>query len=173
MRPPVGKPILATATLCALLLSAAVVVLSVSVEVSAAVPSVPASCQTEASVPLQDDTTVPYVGAPHPPYNSLPPTSGAHVPQSLTPGIYSSPVPLQMQVSVLRVGHVIVQYSQGTPLSQVAELEEIARHYFRSVVLAPAPTSRPGITLTSYGHLKHLDSVQAVKIREFIQDCNA
>jgi hypothetical protein len=120
------------------------------------------------TVPTQQEVTVPYIGAPHSGYNSSPPTSGAHVPQTLAPGIYRSPVPDELQVSVLTHGHVMVQYSLRTPYPDIRKLEGVIRSHFRTVVLAPRPELPDGVTLTAWGRVAHLETVDVDLARRFV-----
>jgi hypothetical protein len=154
-------------TLSAFLVVAAMMLLSISVDTRAPAPGVGGPRDDAQFVPLQEDVIVPYVGAPHAPYNSSPPTSGAHVPQTLAPGTYDSPIPPEVQVSVLRQGHVMIQYSPAMPPSEIELLERVARMHFRSVVLAPSHDVRAGIALTAWGRLEKLDAVDVDRINQF------
>ena len=156
------------AVVCVVVVAAAVVLGTVSDDAAVDAPRPPAGRADTTAVTVQPDVVVPYVGAPHRPYNSFPPTSGARVPQTLAPGVYRWPVPPEIQVSVLRQGDVIVQYSPSLPASAVRLLTEVFRANLRSVLVSPQPLLPAGVALTAWGRSRRLPTVDAAEIQRFV-----
>ena len=70
-----------------------------------------AGAQPGVSFPDQGNRHVMTLKETIPPYNSTPPTSGPHLPYIASWGIYTEPIPDQLQVHNLEDGGVLVQYN--------------------------------------------------------------
>ena len=104
-----------------------------------------------------------------PPYNSTPPTSGPHLPYVASWGIYTEPIPDQLQVHNLEDGGVLVQYNcpDGCP-DLVAKLKGIVSGYDHQVILAPYPGMKTRISLTAWTRLDAFNDFDESRIRRFI-----
>lgn len=112
---------------------------------------------------------VPAVGAAHDPYNSIPPTSGAHVPFTAAPGPYDEQIPDEVQVRVLEYGHVLIQYGESVPSSDVTTLNEVARRHPRDVLVAPYKSLGSEISLTAWGRIERLHRAEQRRIEIFVR----
>ncbi|MBZ0169706.1 hypothetical protein MELA_01112 [Candidatus Methylomirabilis lanthanidiphila] len=120
-------------------------------------------------------TTVPVLpsphiapGLPHPPYNSDPPTSGPHAPGLARWGVYTEPVPKELQVHNLEDGGVVIQYSCQDCADLVKQLTTIAERYDR-VILAPYTGLDRKIALTAWGTIDKFDEFDEARIVTFIK----
>lgn len=108
------------------------------------------------------------LGTPHPPYNSDPPTSGPHAPGLARWGVYTEPVPKELQVHNLEDGGVVVQYSCQDCPDLVKQLTTIAERYDH-VILAPYPGLDRKIALTAWGRIDKFDEFNEARIVKFIK----
>lgn len=134
----------------------------------AGVPEPRRDCLPGTAVPIMPSPHISAVRARSMHYNSTPATSGPHFGFVVTPGVYRRPVSPQLVVHALEHGHVAVQYADGTPRHEVAELERLARRHANDVVLAPTTKIRHGVAVTAWGQLAMLDRVDRARIEEFI-----
>src|SRR5262249_59233582 len=97
--------------------------------------SPPARAQPGVSFPHQGNRHVMTLKETIPPYNSTPPTSGPHLPYIASWGIYTEPIPDQLQVHNLEDGGVLVQYNcpDGCP-DLVAKLQGIVSGYHHQLI---------------------------------------
>src|SRR5574337_203355 len=105
---------------------------------------------------------------PHPPYNSDPPTSGPHAPGLARWGVYTEPVPKEMQVHNLEDGGVVIHYSCQDCPDLVKQLTAIAERYDR-VILAPYTNLDRKIALTAWGTIDQFDQFDEARIVQFIK----
>ena len=102
-------------------------------------------------------------------YETSPPVSGAHAPQPTACGVYASPIEDEVQVHNLEHGTVAIQYKPDLDPEQIKQIEEIVRSYDSHVLSAPYPQMESPITVTSWGRMMKLDSVDEPAIREYIE----
>jgi hypothetical protein len=145
-------------------------------------PSVPGfGGPREASGPQSGDTpgeTFPDQGrlhldageaAPAAYYNSVPPTSGTHSPSWTRCGIFTSPLPEEIQVHNLEHGFILVQYNTEDQ-AIIDSLEETVKKlpsYPQYVILAPYPQMTQTIALTAWRVAQYLETVDEAAIRAF------
>ena len=122
---------------------------------------------TWTSVPILPSPHVP-LGTPHPPYNSEPPTSGPHAPGLARWGVYTEPVPREMQVHNLEDGGVVIQHSCQDCPELVKQLTAIAERYDH-VILAPYPGLDQKIALTAWGRIDKFNEFDEARIVTFIK----
>src|SRR5574337_108059 len=123
---------------------------------------------TWTSVPIEPSPHVP-AGTPHPPYNSDPPTSGPHAPGLARWGVYTDPVPKELQVHNLEDGGVVMQYSCQDCPDLIKQLTTIAERYDR-IILAPYPGLDRKIALTAWGSIDKYDEFDEARIVTFIKN---
>jgi hypothetical protein len=119
------------------------------------------------TVPILPSPHVP-AGIPHPPYNSDPPTSGPHAPGLARWGVYTEPVPKELQVHNLEDGGVVIQYSCQDCSDLVKQLTAIADRYDR-IILAPYAGLDRKIALTAWGRIDKFDEFDEARIVTFIK----
>src|SRR5574337_2219986 len=122
---------------------------------------------TWTTVPILPSPHVPS-DTPHPPYNSDPPTSGPHAPGLARWGVYTEPVPKELQVHNLEDGGVVIQYSCQDCPDLVKQLATIAERYDR-IILAPYPGLDRKIALTAWGTIDQFDQFDEARIVQFIK----
>ena len=105
----------------------------------------------------------------HIPYNSDPPTSGPHMPYIASWGIYTEPVPKELQVHNLEDGGVVIQYNcpSGCP-DLVEKLKAIVSRYKDELILAPYPGMAHRIALTAWTRIDAFDEFDESRIVRFI-----
>lgn len=102
-------------------------------------------------------------------YNSVPPTSGPYAGATTDWGIHDRPVPNEIQVHMLRLGGVLVQYRPvESPALDDAVAEGLKRLIGRlrtenfekycKVIVAPYPSLPRKIALTAWGRLDAFDA---------------
>jgi hypothetical protein len=104
---------------------------------------------------------------PHEPYNSDPPASGPHLPYIAPWGIYTRPIPPELQVHNLEDAGVLMQYNCDCP-DVVAKLRAIVEKYPDHVILAPYPTMKSRIAVTAWTRIQTLNDVDQKAIVGFI-----
>ncbi len=119
------------------------------------------------SVPTLPSPHVP-IGTPHPPYNSDPPTSGPHAPGLARWGVYTEPVPKELQVHNLEDGGVVISYSCQDCADLVKQLTTIAERYDH-IILAPYTGLDRKIALTAWGRIEKFDEFDEARIVKFIK----
>lgn len=110
---------------------------------------------------------------PHTPYNSDPPTSGPHLAQLAAWGVHKEEVPKELLVHNLEDGGVVIYYNKQADTQTVQSLEQIVGGYHEYVVLTPYPEMTNTITLTAWGRILRLDSLDEAQIQDFIQSFKA
>lgn len=102
-------------------------------------------------------------------YNSVPPTSGPHAGATTDWGIHDRPIPNEIQVRMLKLGGVFVQYRPAeSPALDDPVVEGLKRLIGRlrtenfekycKVVVAPYPSLPKKIALTAWGRLDTFDA---------------
>ena len=102
-------------------------------------------------------------------YNSIPPTSGDHAPTWERCGVFTDPIPNEIQVHNLEHGFVIVQYNTQDQ-AVIDRLEEVVDNLpgnLDHLILAPYPAMEQTIALTAWGVVQYLDTVDEDAIRAF------
>lgn len=105
-------------------------------------------------------------------YDSTPPVSGAHRPPPAPAcGVYAEQIEDESQVHALEHGAVMIQYDpvQVDP-ADIAAVEAIAKSYDSHVISAPYGGMETPITVSSWGKLIRLDSLDEPAIREYIDE---
>ncbi|UVI33438.1 DUF3105 domain-containing protein [Paenibacillus spongiae] len=118
---------------------------------------------------MSDQSHIPDVTSPHKPYNSDPPTSGQHVASTAPWGVHKDPLPKELLVHNLEDGDIVIYYNNQLDSSSIAELESIAEHYKEGVIVNPYPEMKNKITLTGWGRIDRLETVEKDSITKFIQ----
>ncbi len=102
-------------------------------------------------------------------YNSVPPTSGPYAGATTDWGIHDSPIPDEIQVHMLRLGGILVQYRPvESPALEDPVAEGLKRligrlrteHFekYCKVIVAPYPRLQKKIALTAWGRLDAFDA---------------
>lgn len=107
-------------------------------------------------------------------YNTVPPTSGQHWNQAgLAPttwGIKDSNLPNEVTTHNLEHGGIVIGYANLTP-AETDQLKGIARGLmngtYRKIVLEPYPLTDAKVSLTAWGWLLKLQSVDEIQIVQF------
>ena len=111
-------------------------------------------------------------GELHEPYNSNPPTSGPHWVGVAGPGIKTEPVPDELILHSMEHGAAVVWYREGLEQSEVNKIREAFNNASgKKIMLARKDLDVP-VALTSWGYLLKLESIDEVKIKEFIETNN-
>jgi Protein of unknown function (DUF3105) len=106
-------------------------------------------------------------GAEPPPYSSQPPTSGAHFSLEPPTGVQEEPLVEPMQVTVLEVGGVLLQYGD-LPASDVATLEGYADT--PGVVVAPNPDLPEALVMTAWVTKQTCSGLDTDEVEDFIDE---
>lgn len=106
----------------------------------------------------------------HIPYNSNPPTSGPHVGNIAEWGVSTEIIPDEIQVHNLEDGGVVIQYNPDKiSKEEITALEEIVKTSSRQhLLLAPRYKMGYNIALTAWTRLLPLETVDEIKIKDFI-----
>jgi hypothetical protein len=102
-------------------------------------------------------------------YSSIPPTSGDHALRAERCGVFTSPIPNEVQVHNLEHGFVIVQYNTQDKAT-IDRLEEAVNNLpgnLDYLILAPYPAMEQTIALTAWGAVQYLDTVDEDAIHAF------
>lgn len=111
-------------------------------------------------------------GATHSAYNSNPPTSGSHWTGVAGPGIKDEPVPDELVLHSMEHGAVVVWYREGMDQGDMDKITEAFNNSSgKKIMLARKDLDVP-VALTSWGYLLKLQTVDEVKIKEFIETNN-
>jgi len=97
----------------------------------------------------------------------LPPTGGIHSPTWQNCGIYTEPINAANAVHSLEHGAVWITYHPDLAPDQLISLQDLARDQGQ-LLLSPFPGQSSDIVLTAWDVQLELDSVQDVRIDEFI-----
>ncbi len=106
-------------------------------------------------------------------YNSNPPTSGPHYVKPKPAGIYNQGVPDGNLVHSMEHGAVIVWYQSNLPEDQIDQLKKIyGLADVSKKIMVPRDNLDVSVALTSWGRLLKLQTIDEVKIKEFIETNN-
>ncbi|MBI4080225.1 MAG: DUF3105 domain-containing protein [Candidatus Levybacteria bacterium] len=112
-------------------------------------------------------------GAEHEPYNSNPPTSGPHWGDGVAgAGIHDNVVPDELLVHSLEHGAAILWYKADLPKEQVETLKTIFAEASGKKIMVPRKNLDVPVALTSWNYLLKLKTIDAKKIKEFIETNN-
>jgi len=105
-------------------------------------------------------------------YNSNPPTSGPHWAGVAGAGIKDEPVPDELVLHSMEHGAAVVWYREGLEQSEIDKITEAFNNSSgKKIMLARKDLDVP-VALTSWGYLLKLQTVDEVKIKEFIETNN-
>lgn len=109
----------------------------------------------------------------HPAYNSNPPTSGWHWGDGTAgPGIKDEPVPDELILHSMEHGAAVVWYKEGLEQNEIDKIKEAFNNSSgKKIMLARKDLDVP-VALTSWNYLLKLETVDQVKIKEFIETNN-
>ncbi|MEK7060230.1 MAG: DUF3105 domain-containing protein [Patescibacteria group bacterium] len=112
-------------------------------------------------------------GKSHPAYNSNPPTSGWHWGDGVAgPGIKDEPVPDELILHSMEHGAAVVWYKDDLEQSDIDKIKEAFNNSSgKKIMLARKDLDVP-VALTSWGYLLKLQTIDEVKIKEFIETNN-
>lgn len=109
-------------------------------------------------------------GESHEPYNSNPPTSGPHYGDRVAgPGIKSKQLPDELVLHSLEHGAVVLWYKADLPNEEVDKIKEAFQGASGKKIMLPRADLDVPIALTSWGYLLKLESIDAEKIKAFIE----
>lgn len=110
---------------------------------------------------------------PHPPYNSNPPTSGPHWGDGVAgPGIKNKPVADELVLHSMEHGAAVLWYRDDLTESDVERLKNVFQSVSGKKIMLPRPNLDVPVALTSWGYLLKLQTVDEIKIEEFIETNN-
>lgn len=113
------------------------------------------------------------LGEPHDPYNSNPPTSGPHIGNGVAgAGIKSEPVADELVLHSLEHGAVVLWYREDIKQEDLYRLKNVFNEASGKKIMVPRKDMDTIIALTSWGYLLRLESVDDVRIKEFIETNN-
>ena len=111
-------------------------------------------------------------GKSHPEYNSNPPTSGWHWAGVAGPGIKDVIVPDELILHSMEHGAAVVWYREGLETSEVAKIKTAFNSVSGKKIMLPRKDLDVPVALTSWGYLLKLETVDELKIKEFIETNN-
>ena len=106
-------------------------------------------------------------GAPEPDYAADPPTSGPHDAGDPVTGLHAGPLSRPLQVTVLEVGGIVVQFRPDLAASARDSLAGLAGDL---VVVAPNPSLPAPVIATAWRRRLACRSVELATVRRFIAD---
>ena len=110
------------------------------------------------------------IGESHEPYNSNPPTSGPHIGNDVAgAGIKDQPVADELVVHSLEHGAVVLWYRDGISQKDLEILKKVFKEASGKKIMMPRRDMDTPIALTSWNYLLKLETVDEVKIKEFIE----
>ena len=121
----------------------------------------PAGCRPAQRQQAQFPANHVLPGSPEPRYLSEPPTSGPHLVPSRLESTYREPLSRPVQVGVLELGNILLQYRDPAVAGQVEALAG------NGVVVAPNPGLAAAVVLTGWLYLQTCDGVDAATIVQF------
>ena len=102
-------------------------------------------------------------------YNSNPPTSGPHWAGVAGAGIKDEAVPDELILHSMEHGAVVIWYKSDLPQSDVDKIKEAFNSASGKKIMLPRENLDVPVALTSWGYLLKLDTIDEVKIKEFIE----
>jgi hypothetical protein len=113
------------------------------------------------------------LGQEHPAYNSNPPTSGWHSGTGTAgSGIKDQPVPDELVLHSMEHGAAVIWYKDDLPERDVERIKKAYNSAFGKKIMLPRKNLDVSVALTSWGRLLKLQSVDEIKIKEFIETNN-
>lgn len=112
-------------------------------------------------------------GKEHEPYNSNPPTSGPHYGDGTAgPGIKNEPVSDELVLHSMEHGAAVVWYREGIDQVDLDKIKEAFNNASgKKIMLARKDLDVP-VALTSWGYLLKLETIDEIKIKDFIETNN-
>ncbi len=111
-------------------------------------------------------------GKSHPAYKSNPPTSGPHWVDVAGPGVKTEPVADELVLHSMEHGAVVVWYREDLEQSEVDKIKEAFYSSSGKKIMLPRKDLDAPVALTSWGYLLKLETIDAEKIKEFIETNN-
>lgn len=108
-------------------------------------------------------------GTDHEAYNSDPPTSGPMWSGTAGPGIKNEQVADELLVHSMEHGAVVVHYQADLPESDIEKITNIFTEASGKKIMVPRKNLDVPITLTSWGRLLKLETIDAEQIKEFLE----
>jgi hypothetical protein len=108
-------------------------------------------------------------GASHPAYRSNPPTSGPHWAGVAGPGIKYEIVPDELILHSMEHGATVVWYKDGLELSEINKIKTAFNSASGKKIMLARKNLDVPVALTSWGYLMKLETVDEIKIKEFIE----
>ena len=102
-------------------------------------------------------------------YNSNPPSSGPHWPSSAKNGIYDVAEPDERYIHDLEHGYIWVTYKPDAGNETINKLKEIVKADDWKTVMTPRDKNDAKIALVAWGRVLNMDSLDEVKIKDFIK----
>lgn len=121
------------------------------------------------AIPIQQPSDYPLRLGETVQYNSIPPTSGPYAGATTDWGIHDRPIPNEIQVHMLRLGGVLVQYRPAEspaledPVAEglkrlIGQLRTENLEKYCKVIVAPYPLLPRKIALSAWGRLDAFDA---------------
>ena len=111
-------------------------------------------------------------GKSHIAYNSNPPTSGPHWTDVAGPGIKDVPVPDELVLHSMEHGAAVIWYREGLNQSDVNKIKEAFNNSSGKKIMLPRKDLDVPVALTSWDYLLKLETIDEIKIKEFIETNN-
>ena len=109
----------------------------------------------------------------HPAYNSNPPTSGWHWGDGVAgPGIKDKIIPDELVLHSMEHGATVLWYKANLPESDVNKLKDVFQSASGKKIMLSRENLDVPVALTSWGYLLKLETIDEVKIKEFIETNN-
>lgn len=118
---------------------------------------------------MKDQFHIPDVTSLHKPYSTSPPTSGPHVQNIAQWGVHDEPLPFELLVHNLEDGGVVIYYNDKANEDTVEKLKNIVNKYSDHVLLNSHSELNDPITLTAWGRMDKMNTVDENRITEFIE----
>ncbi len=106
-------------------------------------------------------------------YNTTPPTSGNHYPTWSEWGLFTTPIPNEIQVHNLEHGGVMIQHKPDLDEAALSQLVELVRELgpiHRKLTLAPYPDMDNDFALTAWTRIDKFDGFDGERIRAFVEE---
>ena len=113
------------------------------------------------------------LGELHEPYNSNPPTSGPHIGDDVAgPSIKDKPVADELVVHSMEHGAVVVWFRESLEQGEIDKIKQAFYNSSGKKIMLPRKDLDVPVALTSWGYLLKLETIDAEKIKEFIETNN-